>query len=102
MTIKDFLKEETDIDVIDDYSDDLWIAYCGPMELTPAGVKRYAKVLDLPVKYRDGWGGMVACVLLNDQEDCERLERVCIDLFESLAGYCTEKQYRAWFREVDA
>ena len=103
MTIKEFLKQDVDMDVIDDYSDDLWIAFCGPMELTPAGVKRYGAVLDLPVefRYRPGWGDTAAVVLLNDNPDCERLERKCIDLFESLAGYCTEKQFYARFREVE-
>ena len=80
-----------------------WIAFCGPIELTPAGVRRYGAVLDLPVEFhfRPGWDDTAAVVLLNDNPDCERLERKCIDLFESLAGYCTDKQYRTWFREVE-
>lgn len=92
-TIRDFLQGEFDMDVCDDYSDDLYIAFCGPAKLTPIGQKRYEDVLDLPVRlYAD-----CAEILLDDREDCEQLERKCKDLFESLAGWCTDKQYRTWF-----
>lgn len=100
-TIRDFLKEETDIDVIDDVTDDLWIAFDGPVKLTEAGEKRFGSVLDLEVVYRNGWGGMVACVLLDGRSDWEDLERVCIDLFESLAGYCSEREYKLWFEDCN-
>lgn len=101
MTIRDLLKMEVCIDVIDDYSDDLWIAFDGAMNLTSLGERKFAAILDLPVELRDGWGGTVACVLLNDRPDCERLERKCIRFFEAAAGYCSAEDWDEWFYTDD-
>lgn len=107
-TVKDLLSLEISIDVVDDVTDDLWIAFDGPITLTEAGKRRFASVLDLPVvvpgvSEDDGihtifLNGETACILINDREDWERLELKCKDLFESLAGYCSESNWNKWFR----
>lgn len=97
MTIKDLLQMEICIDVIDDVTDDLWIAFDGVLNLTEAGKKRWASVLGLPVTFRDGWGGTVACVMLDGRKDWEKMERKCIDFFESAAGYCAADDWDKWF-----
>lgn len=99
MKIKDFLREEISLDVIDDVTDDLWIAFEGPVKLTEEGEKHFKSVLGLEVKYinREGWGDIAACVLIDHRKDWERLERKCIELFEGLAGYCSADDWDRWF-----
>ena len=99
MTIRDLLKMEIDVDVLDDYSDDLWIAFGGSLNLTDVGERKFATVLDLPVELNEDEG--TACVLLNDYPDCERLERNCIRFFEAAAGFCSAKDCDEWFYTVD-
>ena len=101
MKIYEFLCEPIDIDVIDDVTDDLWIAFCGPMKLTEEGEKHFKSVLNLEVEYRNNWEGMVACVLLDHLKNWERLERKCIELFEAMAGYCSVEDWDKWFIEED-
>ena len=96
-TVREFLKEEIDIDVVDDIEDSLWIAFCGPMELTEEGEKYFADVLDLDVfPY---WQGDRAVVRLEGHKDWKRLLRKVKELFESLAGYCSEDDWDRWFKE---
>ena len=52
MKIRDFLHENTDIDVCDDYTEECYIAYCGPMWLTPEGEIEFSGALDLEVEIR--------------------------------------------------
>ena len=94
-TIKDFLKMDISIDVVDDMSDDLWIAFDGPITLTEEGERKFHSVLNLLVEFNINYD--TAIVLLNHRKDCERLERKCIELFESLAGYCSADDWDRWF-----
>ena len=94
-TIKDFLKMDISIDVVDDMSDDLWIAFDGPITLTEEGERKFHSVLNLLVEFNNNYD--TAIVLLNHRKDCERLERKCIELFESLAGYCSADDWDRWF-----
>ena len=98
--LEDFLSDDGDIDVIDDVTDDLWIAKCGAWKLTEEGKKHFRSVLPLKVEYMENWEGLVACVLLDHRKDWERLERKCIELFEALAGYCSESDFKKWFIEL--
>lgn len=99
MTIRDLLRMEIDVDVVDDYSDDLCIAFCGALNLTDWGERKFAAVLDLPVEFCDD--ETVACVMIDDRDDCERLERKLIKLFESAAGYCSAEEWDELFYTVD-
>lgn len=96
-TIRDFLRMDISVDVISDYSDDLWIAFEGPVRLTEDGERKFHSVLSLLVEFRPGFGGMVACVLIDHRKDCERLNRKCVEFFESLAGYCSADDWDRWF-----
>lgn len=100
VSLEDFLSDDGDIDVIDDVTDDLWIAKCGAYKLTEAGKKKFRSVLPLMVEYRLGCDGVIACVLLDGHDDWERLERKCIELFEALAGYCSYRDFHSWFIEI--
>lgn len=103
ITVRDLLRQEIDIDVVDDFSDDLWIAFCGALNLTEVGEKKFSAVLDLPVELRNCGGDTVACVLLGElpNPDCERLEHKCIELFEAAAGYCSAEEWDEWFYTCD-
>lgn len=101
MKIDEFLCEPIDIDVIDDVTDDLWIAFCGPMRLTDEGAKEFESVLDLDIMVYHRWRGDVACVCLDGLDNWEELEKKCIEFFEAMAGYCTVEEWDKWFIDVD-
>ena len=42
MTVREFIKRDDDIDVYDDVCEELGIAFCGPLELTPEGEKQFS------------------------------------------------------------
>lgn len=94
MKIRNLLKQEIDIDVYDDATEELGIAFCGPQELTEEGEREFADVLDYECSIGD------QCVIIHvDGEDWEhKLERAEL-LFESMAGYCSAEQFDKWFKE---
>ena len=97
MTVRDLIEQEIDIDVYDDVCESLAIAFCGPMELTDAGLKKFGEVLDYPVSLRDGY----AVVKVDDPEDKvwkARLKKAKA-LFDSMAGYCADSDYKKWFKQ---
>ena len=94
-TIKDLLKMEISIDVCDDVTDDFMVGFDGPITLTEEGEKRFHSVLNLMVEFNRNCD--VAIVLINHRKDWERLERKCVELFESLAGYCSADDWDKWF-----
>ena len=46
MKVRELLKMDIDIDVYDNVTEELAVAFCGPMELTEAGIRRFGEVLD--------------------------------------------------------
>lgn len=99
MKVKDLLKMNIDIDVVDDYCEDLWIAFCGAYELTEDGIEHFAQALEYPVELNS----RVAIVCVDDPEEkvARKQLRKAKELFYSLAGYCSEEDYNKWFIEVD-
>lgn len=102
ITVAELLKMEVDIDVYDDYTEELGIAFCGPVELTEEGQKYFEPVLNLNVAmvmdytgYTDY--GVVEIDELDNPE--EALDMLC-KLFNGLAGYCSDSLYKLWFKEV--
>lgn len=93
MKVSDLLKMDVDIDVVDDLCEELYIAFCGPMELTECGVKEFGEVLNYEVTIDDD----IAVIHI----DCDDELRMAKELFDSLAGYCSCEDYDAWFREVE-
>lgn len=105
MKLKELLTQETwdiwgDMDVANDVTDDLAPCWCGEL-LTEEGEKKFAKALELEAEIRPVWG-TPGIVLLIDQFD-NNWEREWVRarrMFADMAGYCTEEEYNAWFKEV--
>ena len=97
MKVKDLLKEHICVDVYDDVCEELAIAFVGPAELTEEGKEYFADVLELEADLCEA----VAILKIDDPDDKvweARLSR-SKELFEGLAGYCAESQYKRWFKE---
>ena len=96
MKVKELLKMEIDVDVADDVCESLYIAFCGPIKLTPAGKREFADVLEYEV---DVWeDGGCACVHVDGDDWKHKLKRAK-ELFYSLGGYCDDDLYKKWFRD---
>lgn len=103
MTVRDLIKQDIDIDVYDDVCEELGIAFCGPMTLTPDGLAHFADVLDYEVTLSRGYAGdAVAIVHVDDPDDdvWERKLHCAMEFFNSAAGYCSAENFDKWFEEV--
>ena len=101
MTIREFIRQSISVDVVDDVCEELYIAFDGPVELTPVGEKKFREVLDYEIELHSlGADDVIGIVHIDDDSDAvwERRLRKATEFFESLAGYCTDTQYRTWFR----
>ena len=94
--VKDLLPEECDIDVVDDYDESLWIAFCGPATLTEEGQRHFANALEVPVEVKLGCDEP-ATIKVDGLKKAVRQE--VSDLFYALAGYCSVKDYEKWIVE---
>lgn len=99
MFTKEFYDTYGDIDVYDDTVEELGIAFCGAI-LTDEGKERFHSVLDLEVTINDGSYGEVAIVSLPETQ-WRRALNVLIDLFDGVAGYCSEEDWNKWFKFLD-
>lgn len=93
MKVKDLFDiEDIDIDVCDDYDERCFIAFCGGYALTDEGKERFKVALDIPINHIQNIIGL----------HCENSKeaQACKDLFESVAGYCSEKDFDKWFVSV--
>lgn len=102
MRVRDFIKLSEDIDVYDNYTDELGIAFCGPMSLTEEGKKEFGKILDFEIEIVRGYQyGDFAVINVDspDEKVAEENLKLAIKFFHSLAGYCTEDEYDDWFIE---
>lgn len=98
MEIRDFLFLSYDVDVYDDATEELGIAFCGPIALTEEGKKHFAIALSLPIHIDES--GEFATVHVDHtgsprpwQENLQAAK----ELFEAAAGYCSETDYNTWF-----
>lgn len=103
MKVRDLLSMDVDIDVYDDVCEELGVAFCGPIELTDAGMEAFGEVLDYDCEELAppcGYG--LGCVIVHvDGENWKHKLHMAKELFESLAGYCAFDDYGKWFREVE-
>ena len=100
--IRDFIHESVDVDVIDDYTEECYIAFCGPMWLTPEGEREFKDALDLEVEYKPG--GDIVSILVDDPDDdrAERNLKAVTHLFYAMAGYdSTVEEYEGWFLDEE-
>lgn len=98
MTVGEFLELECDIDIYDNVDERLGIAYCGPMELTEAGVDKFGPVLDLLVHIN--WSENIAVLDVGHDAWLTKLN-LAKELFDGLAGYCAESDYDKWFHDPE-
>lgn len=93
LTVKELMTKEIDIDVCDDFDERIYIAFCGPIDLTEAGYKMFGDVLETKVEIYPYFA--VLCV----NDDIIKLNKLS-KLFSSMAGYCSVNEYNEWFKEV--
>lgn len=103
MKAKDLLPMEIDIDVYDDVCEELGIAFCGPLALTEAGQEKFSEVLEYEIQMIAGAPGGIPCVIVkvDDTKDAvwkEKLKKAK-EFFHEAAGYCTDSDYKKWFKE---
>lgn len=97
-TIRGLLRMNIDIDVYDDDSDGIGIAFCGPVGLTDEGKKEWEDILDYKVSFVDGTiCGDIAVVKIPDDVDYDEMLDRCSDFFGALAGYCSQSDWDEWF-----
>ena len=94
--VKDLLEQDVDIDVYDDVCDDLAIAFCGPMELTDEGKERFKTALELPIHLCTDY----VLVEVDDEDENVMWDRLnnAKELFEGMAGFCSEENWNKWFK----
>lgn len=99
MTIENFIKQDIDIDVCDDYDESIYIAFVGPVELTEAGRAEFNDILDMTVECPRIICGCIEdnidIAILNCENDKEA--RRLYKFFYSAAGYCSAGNYDKWF-----
>lgn len=98
MTVRDFIKVcDGEFDVYDNYTEELAIAYCGE-KLTAAGEEYFKEALDLEIIAIDRERVIVGVDAPNLKEkDVEHRLEKAKELFESMAGYCSESDWDKWF-----
>ena len=101
ITVKDLLKMDVDVDVYDNITEELAIAFCGSVELTDEGIAHFEVILNRPVEFDEESG--VAIIDCHCEFFPEDLDEFYLDmakeLFYSAAGYCTEEKYSKYFKE---
>ena len=101
-TIRGLLRMNIDIDVYDDDSDGIGIAFCGPVGLTDEGRREWRDILDYKVSFVDGTiCGDIAVVKIPDDVDYDEMLDRCSDFFGALAGYCSQSDWDEWFYWLD-
>lgn len=95
MTIREFIKQDIDIDVCDNVYDRYYCAFCGPIHLTAEGEKFFADVLDYEIEQYVN--ECVAIVDIDYYEDYGEAHRKAKYFFQSVAGYCEEDLWDKWF-----
>lgn len=110
MLVKDLFKKELslNVDVYENIADLIGIAFCGNTELTDEGKKHFSKALHFPIERID------KSMLVIDTEKYYNDKKInldkydfddkipagvqnLIDLFWSVAGYCSVEEYVKWF-----
>ena len=101
MTVRELLGMSVDVDVYDDVTEELAIAFCGPMELTEEGLKKFGEALDYPVTF-EGRTNVYAIVSVDDPDEkvWKKKLRKARELFEGMAGYCAADDFDKWFRDL--
>lgn len=102
MKIKDLLSREIDVDIFNDYLDADVPAFCGPQELTKAGMEHYKEVLDLEIELDSRPEPKWAEIKLDNysEKEATRLFNAAYVFFADAAGYCSVTKYKKYFKEA--
>ena len=93
MKVKDLFTQDIDIDVYDDYTEELGIAFIGPIELTAEGQKHFAEVMEYTIEFSADGDCFVHC-------DNDHQLKKAKEFFFAAAGWCSEDDYDKWFEIV--
>lgn len=98
MTVLDLIQLEVDLDVMDDVTGDLYIAFVGPQLLTREGEKEFADVLTMEVTINDD---ETLAEIHVDGPDGVWQQRLANAkrFFYGAAGYVSETLYNRWFKD---
>ena len=95
LTVKDLFDiENMSIDIVDDYDERCYVAFDYGFKLTEAGEEEFSDALDLVVN--PSWDMGTWCVHCENARDANAAMR----LFNAIAGYCGERDFDRWFKEV--
>ena len=97
--VKDLLKMDVDVDVYDNITEELAVAFCGAVELTDEGKFYFEVILNREVELDEENG--VAIIDCDDEffpDNDEFYLDMAKELFYSAAGYCTEEKYNRFFK----
>ena len=106
--VKDLLKMDVDVDVYDNITEELAIAFCGAVELTDEGKFYFEVILNRDVElYEENGVAIVDCddEFFPNERGVSGLTTnefyldMAKELFYSAAGYCTEEKYNRFFKE---
>lgn len=102
ITIKDFIEVfDGTVDVYDNYTEELGIAYCGE-KLTPEGEAQFAAALKLPIQQiRNDIVIIAVDAVGQSPKETEKKLLLAKDFFESAAGLCSATDYDKWFKEEE-
>ncbi len=98
MKVVDFIEKFTGtIDVYDNYTGELHIAYCGE-KITAEGKEHFAEALQLEVDHFDA---NILVIKVDekglDEKDAEHRLEIVKNLFQSIAGMCPARDWDKWF-----
>lgn len=100
MKLKDILTTETwnefdDMDVYNDVTDSVYPAWCGNT-FTEEGREYFKEALELEADIRTIWD-CPSILVHTDGENWKHNNALVRDLFDAMAGYCTDEEYERWF-----
>lgn len=88
-----------DVDVCDDYADDIDVAFCPPLALTDNGREAFKDLLDLDVRVCKSHS--YACVLIDNKENCDELHKMLTAFLWGAAGYIPSDEWDELFYYPD-
>lgn len=101
ITVAEFIKGNTDIDIVDDVCEELFIAVCRPVGLTEEGERKFAEVLGYEVSIIDRPKYPVAILHISNSPDWEKKLHKAMEFFWAHAGYCDADDWDKWFYFTD-
>ena len=99
--VRELIRQDIDIDVFDDYTEEVGICFCGPIRLTTEGKEHFKEVLDYKVVvYIDNaLDTKEAVIQINEYDDADDRVDKSVEFFNAMAGYCSDSDYKKWVEE---